>query len=75
MDGRKQDILLTYIYLNPLQTKRRLLYLKTQSVPSCKHFHVGYKNQPVYAVSGTSRSLFSDKYKTHKYSVGRAYSC
>jgi len=24
--------------INPLQTKRRLLYLKTQSVPRCKHF-------------------------------------
>jgi len=24
--------------LNPLQTKRRLLYLKTQSVPRCKLF-------------------------------------
>ena len=24
--------------LNPLQTKRRLLYLKTQAVPRCKHF-------------------------------------
>jgi len=23
---------------NPLKTKRRLLYLKTQSVPHCKHF-------------------------------------
>jgi len=23
---------------NPLKTKRRPLYLKTQSVPSCKHF-------------------------------------
>ena len=23
---------------NPLKTKRRLLYLKTQSVPRCKHF-------------------------------------
>jgi len=24
--------------LNPLRTKRRPLYLKTQSVPRCKHF-------------------------------------
>jgi len=24
--------------INPLQTKRRLFYLKTQSVPRCKHF-------------------------------------
>ena len=23
---------------NPLKTKRRLLYIKTQSVPRCKHF-------------------------------------
>jgi hypothetical protein len=38
-------------------------------------FQLGYKNQSVYAVSGTSRCLFSDKYKTHKHSMGRAYSC
>jgi hypothetical protein len=58
--------------INPLKTKRRLLYLKTQTVPHSKHFHLGYKNQSVYAVSGTSRYLFWDKYKTHKYSVDRA---
>jgi len=28
-----------YQYINPLKTKSRLLYLKTQFVPSCKkHF-------------------------------------
>jgi len=27
--------------VNPLHTKRRLLYLKTQSVPRCKHFSSG----------------------------------
>jgi hypothetical protein len=38
-------------------------------------FHLGYKNQSVHAVSGTSRCLFSDKYKTHTYSVSRTYNC
>jgi hypothetical protein len=27
-----------YVFLNPLKTKRKLLYLKTQSVPRSKHF-------------------------------------
>ena len=26
------------LYINPLKTKRRPFYLKTQSVPRCKHF-------------------------------------
>ena len=64
-----------FSFINPLKTKRRLLYLRTQFVLHSKHFHLGYKNQSVYAVSGTSRCLFSDKYKTHKYSVGRVYNC
>jgi hypothetical protein len=32
--GRKFSV----VTLNPLKTKRRMLYLKTQSVPRCKHF-------------------------------------
>ena len=53
-----------WMHINPLNTKGRLLYLKTQFVPRINTFHLRYKNQPVYAVSGTSRCLFSDKYKT-----------
>jgi len=30
-----------HININPLQTKRRPLYLKTQSVPRSKHFSSG----------------------------------
>ena len=41
-----------------------MLYLKTQFVPRNKTFQLGYKNQSVYAVSGTSRCLFWDAYKT-----------
>jgi len=60
---------------NPLKTKRIPLYLKTQFVPPVNTFPVGYKTQSVYAVSSTSRCLFSEKYKTHKYSVDRKYNC
>jgi len=54
-----------------LKTKRRLFYLKTLPYRAVNTFHLGYKNQSVYAVSGTSRCLFWDKYNTNKYSVGR----
>ena len=54
-------------YVKPLMTEIYLSDLKTQIVPRSIHFNFGYKNQLVYAVSGTSRCLFSDKYKTHKY--------
>ena len=40
-------LLLTKFEINPLKTKRRPLYLKTQFVPRSKHFYLGYKNQPV----------------------------
>ena len=64
------------MYVNHLKTKRRLLYLKRPSPDRAVNtFHLGYKNQSVYAVSDTSRCLFSDKHKTRKYSVDRAYSC
>jgi hypothetical protein len=59
----------------PLKTNGRLFYLRPSPYRAVNTFHLGYKNQSVYAVSGTSRRLLSDKYKTHKYSVGRAYSC
>ena len=58
---------------NPLKTKCRLLYLNTQFVPRSKHFSSRlYRpiSLSVYAVSGTSRCLFSDKYKTHKIQCG-----
>ena len=51
---------------NPLKTKRRLLYLKISSYRAVNTFYLGYKNQSVYDISGTSRCLFSDKYKIHK---------
>ena len=63
------------MHISPLKTNGKLFCLKTQSVPAVNTFHLGYKNQSVYDVSGTSRCFFSDKHKTNKYCVDRAYSC
>jgi hypothetical protein len=55
---------------NPFKTRGRLLYLKNQSYRAVNTFHLGYKNQS--DVSGTRRSLFSDKYKTRKLLCGQS---
>ena len=52
--------------INPLNTKRRQLYLRTRPYRAVKAFHLCYKDQSVYAVSGTNHCFFSDKYKTNK---------
>ena len=44
---------------------------RNSSYRAVNTFHLGYMNQSVYVVRGRIRCLFWDKYKTHKYSVGR----
>jgi len=46
--------------INPLKTKHRLLYLKTQSVPRSKHFSSRLWNQSFFAICGRRRCLFWD---------------
>ena len=46
-----------------MQTAQTALF-KDSSYRAVNTFHLGYKNQSDYAVSGTIRCLFSDKYKT-----------
>jgi hypothetical protein len=46
------------IYVNPLKTKRRPLYVRLSPYRAVKSFHLGYKNQSSYAVSGTSADRF-----------------
>ena len=55
--------------LNPLNTKRRLLYLKIQAYRAVNTLRLGYKNQSVNAVYGNNRCLFSDPHKTQKFTV------
>jgi len=42
---------------NPLKTKRRLLYLQTQSVPRCKHFS-SWLQKPISLCFKWHKSLF-----------------
>jgi hypothetical protein len=42
---------------NPLKTKRRLIYLKTQFVPRCKHFSSRLEN-PISLCCMGQKSLF-----------------
>jgi len=49
--------------LNPLKTKRRLLYLKTHFIPRSKH--LSSRLQKPISLWGTSHCLFSDWHKTH----------
>ena len=58
-----------------IEDEAQTALFKDSSYRAVNTFLLGYKNQSVYDVSGTSRCLFSDKYKTHKYGVGRAYNC
>ena len=70
-----RDLEFCILYLKWLLFKRRSYQFlvcpvrasaRPNSYRAVNTFHLGYKNQSVYAVSGTSRCLFSDKYKTHK---------
>jgi len=41
-EGQRDDVgTNSTLRVNPLKTKSSLFYLKTQSVPRCKHFHLG----------------------------------
>ena len=49
---------------NSLKTLADCFIERPSSYRAVNTFHLGHKNQSVYAVRGTSRCLFSDKYKT-----------
>jgi hypothetical protein len=64
-----------FVYLTFKRRSADCFILRRSPYRAGNTFHLGYKNQSVYAVSGTSRCLFSDKYKTHKYNMGRTFNC
>jgi hypothetical protein len=47
------------VKVNPLKTKRRLLYLKPQLAPRSKAFHLGYK-KPISMLYGTEVAVCSE---------------
>jgi hypothetical protein len=49
----REDFIVNICQFKPLQTKRR-----PSPYRAVNTFHLGYKNQSVYAVSGTSADLF-----------------
>ena len=67
-------LMIKELYFYPLTLQKRSaerFIERPSSYRAVNTFHLCYKNRSVYAVSGTSRCLFSEKYKTHKYSAGR----
>jgi hypothetical protein len=59
------------IFISPSKRIINLNYIEIQSVPRSKHIRLGYKNQPVNAVQGNNRCLFSDRHKTQNTLCGQ----
>jgi hypothetical protein len=72
-----EDLLASEEWMRFMERVRSLLSkaIRHISYRAINTFHIGYKNQSICAVSGIRHCLFSDKYKTHKYSASIAYSC
>jgi len=52
-----------------IEYNQPILQFNIQPVPRSKHSPSRLQNQPVNAVQGNKRCLFSDPHKTHKYTV------
>jgi hypothetical protein len=59
--------------INPLKTKRRQLYLKTQFYRAVNAFHLGYKNHQFMLYRADIAVCSEINTKKNIYSVGRAY--